>query len=326
MLGNILRMRLVKMCIQKVIGSLPSRLAFSLNEASVRMLRGQVQHRFDTVERANKGLSNLRMLQEDVGFEMSGANVLELGTGWHGIDIILFHLLGAASVVTVDHWSHLRVEVVKDQIEGIYHAREELDFEILGQKEEFYNRLDDLRHKAASCPALKDLLAVMGVSYRITKHSDVSKLNLVEKSVDLFYTESVLQRIPDKVLFRIVNYVGNVLLTSEGVVFARTDQKDIHTQDHVAGDSWGLEYLKYSDPLWNLLSSEKLNWQNRLRESDFVELFENSAMHIVKTHSVAEEADVKYIQGMRLAKRFRGYDLRDIAVRTSIIVAKRDLT
>jgi len=113
MLQKLLRKRLVKMGIQKAIGLLPEKPAFFLNEASIKLVQGPVQQRIDTAERGDRCLSHLKKLQKDVDFDLCGATVLELGTGWHGLDIILFHLLGAAHIVTVDHWPHLHYEVMQ---------------------------------------------------------------------------------------------------------------------------------------------------------------------------------------------------------------------
>lgn len=324
MIGSVLRNRHVKMGMQKVIGSLPGGLAFSLNEASVRLVRGSVQQRIDTVERSDKCLSNLKTLRNDVNFDMQGARVLELGTGWHGVDIILFHLLGAEQITTVDHWPHLSLESIRVQIETIDAKRGLLDFEVLGRKEEIYDRLDTLARAATDSNVLSELLNSMDVSYEIVKRCDVTNVNLPNESIDLFYTESVLQRIPERTLTRILSHVGHNLLSPNGVVFARTDQSDINTQEHVDRNAWGLEYLKHSDWFWNLLCSEKLNYQNRLRESDFIKLFERGAIHVLKPHSVAREEDVKRLQGLRLARRFRNHDLHDVAIKHSTILGRKD--
>jgi len=151
----------------------------------------------------------------------------------------------------------------------------------------------------------------------------VTKIHQPEKSIDLFYTMSVLQRIPQKPLFHFINHIGNNLLSQNAAFLVNIDQKDIHTQEHVGNSDWGLEYLKYSDWVWNLLSSEKLNCQNRLRESDFVKLLNISNMSVKKVYSIVEEGDMKRLKGMKLPNRFREYDLRDLATRASIIIGKK---
>src|SRR5688572_13308170 len=60
-------------------------------------------------------------------FPVAGKTVMEIGTGWNGIGILLFALEGAAEIHSFDHVAHLRLPVMRQLLEVIaddpaYHA------------------------------------------------------------------------------------------------------------------------------------------------------------------------------------------------------------
>jgi hypothetical protein len=92
----------VKVAVQNALGLLPGPLGFKANEACVALLRGHVD-RTETSRRTIKGTANLALIRRETGIQFNGAKVLEVGTGWHGIDLVLFSLVGATHIYTVDH-------------------------------------------------------------------------------------------------------------------------------------------------------------------------------------------------------------------------------
>jgi len=163
----------------------------------------------------------------------------------------------------------------------------------------------------------------MNCRYLIAPSCRLDRCRLSPESVSFFYSESVIQRVPTKDLEASVQHLGTQLLKPGGAFFVRTDQKDIHAQDHVDTSLWPFEYLKYSDRMYDFLSSEKLNYQNRLRESDFVRLFQDSDLEIVRIHSSLFEEDLDRIDRLKVDARFQGYEKEDLVTRASRIVGRK---
>ncbi len=88
----------IKLLAQNLIGLLPGTLGFQLNESFVRLVRGGVGSRVDAPKRIIKGLENMALLYDKTEFTLSGKTVLEVGTGWHGIDLITFYLFFLKSI------------------------------------------------------------------------------------------------------------------------------------------------------------------------------------------------------------------------------------
>jgi hypothetical protein len=122
LLGELARDWRVKVAAQNALGLLPGTLGFKANEASVRFLRGYVD-RTDSHKRTEKGISNLALIQRETGASFDGATILEVGTGWHGIDLVLFKLAGARQIYTVDQYRHLTLQSIQSHVPEILSSR-----------------------------------------------------------------------------------------------------------------------------------------------------------------------------------------------------------
>jgi hypothetical protein len=185
------------------------------------------------------------------------------------------------------------------------------------------DRLTMLRKSIDQAASLEKLLKILLTDYRIVTSRQYKDLAL-GKSVDLFYSESILQRIPTQNLEDLFQNISSQL-SDEGAVFHRTDQKDINAQSHVDQGLWDFHYLRYSDWFFNLFMSGKFNSQNRLRETDFLQLLEESGMFPVFAESHFSKTDLEKLKDFRVARRFQGKTLEDLAVKHSKIICCKTL-
>ena len=312
----------VKVAVQFLLGLLPRSLGFRVNEWVTSYVRGGLEERIDPQPRYLKGINNIAMIRHQAeGFSLAGKRVFELGTGWHGIDLVIFYLLGAEQIITIDHHTHLTFEYLASSINSLYSDPEVI--EELRKQGLDEIRLSKLQESVSQAVSLEDLLMILLTDYRIITSREYSDLNL-DGPVDLFYSESILQRIPIphlEDLFRVVSSQ----LSDKGVVFHRTDQKDINAQSHVDQGLWDFNYLRYSDGFFNFFMSGKFNSQNRLRESDFLELLEGSGMVPIYLESHYSKTDLEKLKDFQVARRFQGKTVEDLAVKHSKIICRKDI-
>lgn len=319
LLGELARDWRVKVAAQNALGLLPGTLGFKANEACVRFLRGYVD-RTDTKKRTEKGISNLALIQRETGISFIDATILEVGTGWHGIDPVLFSLVGARHIYTVDQHRHLTLQSVRS------HTREILSPRVLERLSELAPGVTeraealDWQKWATLDEALRDL----NVSVLVSRSCLTNHLNMPPGSIDIFYSDSVLHRIPEADLALLLKDVGERLMRPGAVCFHRTDQCDINSQSHVDPSLWRLAYLKYPDWFFDRIISGRLNSQNRLRESDFIELLESSGVRILFKESVIHQEDLERMKTLRVAHRFRGKSLEDLATVRSTLIGRKD--
>ena len=273
LLGELVHDWRVKVAVQNALGMLPGTLGFKANEACVRLLRGYVD-RTDTERRTEKGIANLALIQRETGISFGNATVLEVGTGWHGIDLVLFQLVGAKRIYTIDHHRHLTLQSIRMHMPGI------LSLKNLACLSEL---APGVRERAAvlnwkKWDSLDEALRELNVTFLISRSCLTNGLDIPENAIDIFYSDSVLQRVLERDLHSLLKDAGERLMRPGGVCFHRTDQCDINSHSHIDPGLWRLEYLKYSDWFFNTVISGRFNSQNRLRESDFIELLEASGM------------------------------------------------
>lgn len=306
-----------KVFVQNLIGLLPGQIGFNLNEQITKKLRGSITHRQNPIPRIIKGIKNFALIYEQTGFNFKDKRILELGTGWHGIDLILFRLMDAKKIYTIDQHNHLKYENIITQLDSLV-------------KEECLNELKrfnvlkenvlELRRVATKCTNLDEILDLLRVKYFIATPKKISKLDLEFHSIDLFYSESVLQRIPENDLKNMIEHIAGKILAKNSVFFHRTDQQDINSQNHADDELWSLNYLRYSKFFFNFLISGKFNSQNRLRESDFIEIFNSYGMNTTFVESYYKSDDEIKIKNFNVSSMFKKKNILDlITVHSKII-------
>jgi hypothetical protein len=314
MLKRIARDWRMKLLAQKVIGLLPERWAFPLNQLMIRAVLGDLSVRLDTIERAGRCIENLKTLKENTGFDVSGKTILEMGAGWHGIDQLVFYLMGCREAITIDHWPHLTYDAIARQISKICENSSQLDFGALSDPPTVSSRLDLLRDARDTTRTLRDLLRRLNIRYLISESGNPEHLEIAPRSIDLYYSFSVLQRISERALASAIRHVGHTLLRNGACFYVCTDQKDINSQEHVDTGLWVLHYLKFSDLVFSLMTSSKLNFQNRLRHSDFLRMLEGGGMHPSHVETVVSQDNIERLKSFPVARRFSRYPLEDMAI------------
>ena len=256
-------------------------------------------------------------------FTLSGKTVLEIGTGWHGVDLLIFFCLGVQKIITVDHHRHLTFKSLASSAKALNDENIIEAFHSLCPRSELIENIARLEKIVRQASTLSDVLEELSVAYIIMPSREYKNFTIEANNIDLIYSESVLQRIPER---HIRDFFQSIQanLSWDAMSFHRTDQKDINSQDHVDENLWALQYLKY--PEWMHWAMQcRFNYQNRLRESDFIELFVESNMPPICIYSYCKKGDVEKLASIKLATKFKGKPLEDIAIRSSIFICRFDM-
>jgi SAM-dependent methyltransferase len=161
-----------------------------------------------------------------------------------------------------------------------------------------------------------------GIDYRAP--FDASRSGFASNSVDYITATKVLSYIPDNVLRNILSECRRVLRPA-GIMSFLMDYRDEYSYFDKSISVYNL--LQYSDRIWELLYNPILNFQNRLRHSDFRSLFEDLDLEIISDEPGYDgtiETARERIANLKLAERFRAYDPDDLApVRGIFVLRKR---
>jgi SAM-dependent methyltransferase len=146
-------------------------------------------------------------------------------------------------------------------------------------------------------------LASLGIRYRAP--ADARATGLADGSIDVCTTTSVLEHIPPDDLRSILVEVRRLLAPGGACSFA----VDYH--DHWAGPDASIDrlhFLRFDDDDWRRWNPD-LQFQNRLRHGDYVDLFTDAGFALTEVDAVVDPA---FPAEPVVADRFAGRD--DLAI------------
>lgn len=260
------------------------------------------------------GIHMVKLLTENGLSSLKGLKLIEVGTGWLPTLPIMFSLLGAGKVYTFDHVRHLRLQLVKMTLLQVVRNFSEIG-EDIGVS---VNELKERSEKILLHADVDTLLCSMNIEY-ITP-GDASYTNLSDDSIDLFFSHAVLEHIPERIVLHITREAFRTLKPS-GLFY---DLIGLH--DHyVSFDKKisSINFLGYPEFVWRLLAKNKITYLNRLRNSQFIEIIENCGFNILYINAPIDGPSLELLEIMKIDKRFERFELEDLAVIKSEIIARK---
>lgn len=244
-------------------------------------------------------LSHMRQL----GVRPQNLDYVEVGTGWYPTLPLCYSLAGARSCRTFDVRQHLNEKKTFRMLRRLEHhlpAIAEASFRPLGDVEAAYARLRESTTVGA-------LLRSAGVEYRAP--GDAAESGLPDQSVDVVFSNSVLEHVTPEAISRIMRETRRIL---------RPGGLAIHSAN--CGDHYAyfdrtitqVNYLTYSAREWRRWNNDLL-YQNRLRPSDFLELAEQAGLRIVLRKTKPRPELLAKLAGMKIAYEFKKYPGEQLA-------------
>jgi SAM-dependent methyltransferase len=228
--------------------------------------------------------------------------VLEVGTGWMPTISHMFKACGAERIILTD------VERLSDATTNL-NAR---DF-----VEKSLHRLADVSGKEQE-QLIANLSRLDIEEYRCPPRLD----ELGSNSIDLIYSRTVLEHIPEPILRESLE-VWRRLLRPGGFCIHIIDNSDHF--EHRDKRLSRLSFLTLSDRAWRFACFNPQNYQNRFRHSDYLKFFDNYGYEIVHVEGKPDAQALADLDQLDIDKKFVGYDKEDLAILTSVIVARKPI-
>ena len=230
---------------------------------------------------------------------LRNATVVEVGTGWELLDPLLMFIFGSREIHTYDHVRHLRFSIPRQIILQL-HAIKDLLISRGGDPE----RIDALQ----PVNSLDELLALAGIHY--VAPGDACATGLPENSVDLFFSISVLEHVPPGVLAKLIAESRRILKPS-GMGFHIIDPGDHYAELGVSK----VNFLQYSDRIWDFFVQNKISYHNRLRARQFIEAFQGQGAKLESVKTRIDLSDIERLRnGLKVAGRFSGFTPEELAI------------
>jgi len=250
------------------------------------------------------------------GLNLRDKVIIETGTGGCLADPITFYLAGAAKTYTFDIRLHVNPKIVWGIID---HYENHLKYlsEVMGiSVNKLYQRWEILKQIRER----EDFNKLLRVANIHLYESQIIPKEIKESSADIFFSNSVLHRISFNWLKKMI-YDASKALVEDGIFWHEVSCHDINSTHDKRITRY--HYLKYSDWFWKLITSEINNNQNRLRQSDFLKLFEEVGFKPVFLKSRRPKDYKEQLSRANPNKHFQNYDLDDLSITNFIIFAKR---
>jgi len=239
---------------------------------------------------------------------VSGATVLEIGTGWQPMIPILFSLAGAR-VYMADLHRLMRTDTFAAALDAIRENRDE----IAGRLQIDPGAVD---RAARDCQDMESRLQELGLTYLAP--CDCRSLPFAPGCIDIVNSRAVLEHVPPAIIAAIFREAYRVLGPGGRMV---------HLVDH--SDHWShrdpaisaVNFLQYPDWLFRFTCISPQNYQNRLRHPEYVALLEAAGFVVTREQTTVSPACLDALSSLRIAERFRRFHPEDLATTSSILLA-----
>jgi hypothetical protein len=258
-----------------------------------------------------EGLMQLEWIRRARSLE--GNVVLEIGTGWEPIIPLLYAIAGASRIYLTDLNRLCSPYSVQGAIDAVVRNKDKVIGRLNASEERFrraveWNPLETGVDRG---------LARLGMTYLAP--CDCRSLPLSGGSIDVISSRAVLEHIPLPVIEGIQTEVYR-LLEDDGHCCHFVDPSD-HWQHHDRSIT-KINFLRFSDFTNRLAHFNGMNYQNRLRHSDYVTSMKSAGFHLIREERDVDPGSLEALRGgLRLSPRFQGYSHEDLATVTSFLLA-----
>ena len=273
----------IKGLVQKALSGVPGGIA--INDALQRTIGGLRNVDEHIADKVTQDWVVLAAHMRELGVRLAGQRYMEIGTGWYPTLPACFQLAGAETVVSFDLSRHLNSR----RTEQTWRALEPHLPKIAAAAG---RPLEDVRRDYAARPMF---------DYRAP--ADATATGLPDNSIDIVFSNSVLEHVPHDVIRSMMREACRVL---------RPGGLSIHSvncADHYAYFDKRItfiNYLAFADREWQLWNNE-LQYQNRLRPIDFLDLSEQSGLQTVLAKHTPKPSLMAQLPRLTIAPQFRTY-------------------
>ncbi len=232
-----------------------------------------------------------------LGIRPGGLDYLEIGTGWFPTFPMCFSLVNAQTCKTYDLFRHLSRRLTSRML-----ARLQAHLPTIARAGT--RAIDDVEADYAhmvAASSVQELLRRGRIEYRAP--ADATATELPDESVDVVFSNSVLEHVPCETISRMMLETRRVLRSGGLAIHS------VNCGDHYAYFDkriTPINYLQFPERSWRFWNN-RLLYQNRLRPQDFVAQAETAGLHVVLTRYRPRPELLAALPTIELAPEFRGY-------------------
>jgi len=251
-----------------------------------------------------------------LNLQLPGTTLLEMGTGWYPTFPFCLYLAGATRVLTLDLNPYLKLDMtlaLADRLAShVPLIARESGRDVATVSAQQVALYESLRAGASVSEATGGV-----VEYRAP--ADASATGLSADSVDIVFSNSVLEHVPPDVIRACFTEAMRILKPA-GVVF-----HSVNCGDHYAYADpriHQLHYLQFSDARWSKWNNAFL-YQNRLRAIDFTDMAKRAGFTIEIDTSRPNPERLRQLDSIRVDPCFARYSRDQLAITSIDFVGRK---
>lgn len=244
---------------------------------------------------------------------VAGMTILEIGTGWKPIIPILYSLAGAQRVLLTDLRPLCSAPTLSAAAESLRPHKHSITSRLSLSGAQF-----DAALSWNPSWSFADALRHLRLEYLAPR--DCRNLDLPAACVDAVTSRAVLEHIPPAVV-RGIFLESFRILRENGLSCHIIDNSD-HWQ-HADPALSRLNFLRFPESIFRWTYLNGLNYQNRLRHSQYIEFLQSSGFSILRQEGPVDLTSLADLARIPLAESFRRFTPEDLAILTTFVVAAK---
>lgn len=249
-----------------------------------------------------------------LGIPMEGRVFVEVGTGWYPTLPVCFHLVGARRCHTVDLHRLMNWDLTRRMLARLEHHLPAIAAELEVDEQNLRVRLARLQQARSQ----EEFLDAAGIEYRAP--GDATTTGLPDASVDVVFSNSVLEHVPGPVIGALMRETRRVL--RQGGIALHS----VNCGDHYAYFDrrvTQIHYLRHGPMAWRLWNND-LQYQNRLRADDFLAMAREAGLSVILDLQRPRPELLATIDEFPVAPEFRHYSREQLCTTSIDFVARKE--
>ena len=251
----------------------------------------------------------------NAGVDLQGCRMMEIGSGWYPTLPFCLYLGGVGRVHTVDLNRHMKAGLTREAadllgkyLELIAQACGASHDDVLRRHRLLADRLTGIDVESATDGVIQ---------YRAP--GDARRTNLPDHSVDVVFSNSVLEHVPGDAIEGMFREAMRILVPG-GVMFHSVNCGDHYA--YVDRTISQLNYLQYSDNEWEKWNNDFL-YQNRLRAHAFVEMAERAGFALELNTAKPSERRLRELEKVRVHSQFAHLPPEKLCITSIDFIARK---
>ncbi|MEO6185605.1 MAG: class I SAM-dependent methyltransferase [Steroidobacteraceae bacterium] len=301
----------IKGIIQKILAATPG--GSRLNSA-MQLRMGGLRHFERNVD--TKVIGDWLVLashMQRLGIPIEGRVFVEVGTGWYPTLPVCFHLAGAAGCHTIDLHRLMDWTLLQRMLARLGRHLPAIAAQLSLDEQTLKDRLARLQRTRGQ----EEFLQAAGIEYRAP--ADATSTGLPDAGVDVVFSNSVLEHVPEPVIRALMKESRRVLRPG-GIAL-----HSVNCGDHYAYFDkrvTQIHYLRHGPASWWLWNND-LQYQNRLRANDFLALAREAGLTVVLDIQRPRPELLATIDAFPIAPEFQHYSREQLCTTSIDFVASK---